>query len=83
MKHMLFRIVVLVHTKITAMKTILFSTILILLMGCGGGTLAVPQAPKEEVGIKITDRQIIESDGMYNSTPARSKQRIERGCLLI
>jgi hypothetical protein len=56
----LSRIVVLV-TKMTAMKTILFSTILILLMGFGGGTLAVPQAPKEDVGIKITDRHILES----------------------
>jgi hypothetical protein len=56
--------------KMTAMKTILFSTILVLLTGCGGGALAVPRAPIEEVGIKITDRQIIESDGMYNSTPS-------------
>ncbi len=52
------------------MRTIILSTVLILLIGCGGGTLVVPQAPIDEVGIKITDRQVIESDGMYNSTPS-------------
>jgi hypothetical protein len=65
------------------MKTILFSTILVLLTGCGGGTLAVPQAPIEEVGIKITDRQIIESDGIYNSTPSVVEAANRSGYLLI
>lgn len=53
------------------MKTILLSLILIMVTGCGGGTQGISQPPvDDEVGIKVTDRQVIESDGMYNSTPS-------------
>jgi Neuraminidase (sialidase) len=52
------------------MKIILLSTLLLLLMGCGGGAPVVSQPPVEEAGIKITDQLVIESDGMYNSTPS-------------
>ena len=53
------------------MRTILPSLILIMTMGCGGGAPGFPQPPvDDEAGIKITDRQVVESDGMYNSTPS-------------
>ena len=39
-------------------------------MGCGGDAPGGASAPVAEAGIEITDRQVIESDGMYNSTPS-------------
>ncbi len=57
------------------MKTVLLLLIIIAATGCGGGVPGIPQPPAnpqppvDEVGITITDREVIESDGMYNSTP--------------
>jgi len=53
------------------MKALLLSLILVTIIGCGGGVPVVPQPPVVgEVGINITDGQVIESDGNYNSTPS-------------
>ncbi len=53
------------------MRIVLLSLILIMGIGCGGGAPATPQPPVDAEGIEITDREVVESDGMYNnSTPS-------------